>query len=77
MVYYLKLQLKRTKCNRKQTAAESDGMVWFGNFILKYEIYVIFLGVFSVSGNTPSVRLCFRNIFSVGDIVTDAHLTMY
>ena len=28
-------------------------------------------------GDTPGVRLCFRNIFSVGDIVTDAHLTMY
>ena len=37
------------------------------------DIYVIFLGVFSVSGNTPSVRLCFRNIFSMGYIVTDAH----
>ena len=37
----------------------------------------LFSGVFSVSHNARGVILCFRNIFSVGKIVTDAQLTMY
>ena len=56
-----------------------SGGYLFRVFILAccQNIYVIFLGGFSVSCHTPGVRLCFRNIFSVGTIVTDAHLTMY
>ena len=49
--------------------------VFFCSFFTSSMLY--FWVVLVCPGDTPGVRLCFRNIFSVGDIVTDAHLTMY